>query len=176
MSNTPAGNDPLFTDDMESATTATNWTATGLWHLATSSACASPGFASATKSYYFGQDAGCTYNTSKTVKGTLTSREIAGITATSKLRFQYLREVESGSSGSYDKTSVEVAVGSSTTWTKIWSKDSKDPSQKSWQSSGELSLAEYAGKTIKVRFNFDSVDSYDNAHIGWMIDDVVVTP
>lgn len=176
VSNTPAGNEPLFSDDMESAATATNWTATGLWHLATQSTCANPGFASGTKSFYFGQDAGCSYNTSKTVKGTLTSKEIAGITATSKLAFQYLRDVESTSSGSYDKTSVEIAVGSSSTWKKIWSKDCKDASSKSWQSSGELSLAEYAGKTIKIRFNFDSVDSYDNNHVGWMVDDVVVTP
>ncbi len=176
VSNTPVGTQPLFSDDMESAATATNWTATGLWHLAASSTCATPGFASASKAFYFGQDTGCTYNTSKTVKGTLTSRAISGITASSKLVFQYLREVEKSTSGSYDKTSVEVAVGASTTFKKIWSKDSKDASQKSWQSSGELSLAEFAGKTIRIRFNFDSVDSYDNAHIGWLIDDVVVTP
>jgi hypothetical protein len=176
VSNTPVGTEPLFSDDMESAQTAGNWTATGLWHLAANSTCATPGFASGANAFYFGQDAGCSYDTKKAVKGTLTSRAIAGVTATSKLSFQFLRDVEKASSGSYDKTSVEVAVGASTTFKKLWSKDCKDASQKSWQSSGELSLAEYAGKSIRIRFNFDSVDSYDNAHIGWLIDDVVVTP
>lgn len=52
---------------------------------------------------------------------------------------------------------------------------SKDASAKAWTSSGALSLAEYAGKSIQLRFSFDSVDNYENSHVGWMIDDVVVS-
>jgi len=169
---TPTGN--LLEDTMESG--SSNWTATGLWHLAKSSTCAPPGYASAVTAWYFGQDAKCNYQGGGTVKGTLTSRVVTGVSATSRLSFRLFREVESGSSGSYDRTSVEVAVDGSTSWKKIWSKDSKAPSVKSWESSGDLSLAELAGKSVRVRFNFDSVDGQDNAHVGWLIDDVVITP
>jgi hypothetical protein len=164
----------LFSDDMESG--SGNWTATGLWHLAQSGTCASPAYGSAVSAWYFGQDSGCNFKGSGAVKGTLTSRDISGVTASSKLSFKFLREVESTSSGSYDKTSVEVSGDGGSTWKALWSKDSSDSSAKAWKSSGDLSLAEFAGKTIQVRFSFDSVDDYANEFIGWMIDDVRVTP
>jgi Zn-dependent metalloprotease len=46
----------LFFDDMESG--VGEWTATGLWHQIPSSSCISPGYSSATTSWYYGQDAG----------------------------------------------------------------------------------------------------------------------
>jgi hypothetical protein len=168
------GGGDLFVDDMESTTTSSNWTATGLWHLAKDGTCASPAYASATSAWYFGQDASCSYKTSGAAKGTLTSKTIAGVVAASKLSFKYYREVESGASGSYDKTTVEVAVDGSSSWKKLWSKDSTEASTKAW-TSAEISLADYAGKSVRVRFSFDSVDDYDNEHVGWMIDDVRVT-
>jgi hypothetical protein len=173
VSNGGGGGD-LFVDDMESSTTTSNWTATGLWHLAKNGTCANPAYASATSAWYFGQDASCNYKTSGAAKGTLTSKTIAGVTATSKLSFKFYREVESGGSGSFDKTAVEAATDGSTSWKKLWSKDSTESSTKAW-TSAEISLADYAGKSIRVRFNFDSVDNYDNEHVGWMIDDVRVT-
>jgi hypothetical protein len=41
--------------------------------------------------------------------------------------------------------------------------------------SGAVSLSAYAGKSIQLRFTFDSKDSYANAYTGWLLDDVVVT-
>jgi hypothetical protein len=163
----------LFSDDMESG--SGNWTATGQWHLAQNGSCASPAYGSAVSAWYFGKDSGCTFKDSGAVKGTLTSRDITGVTASSKLSFKFLREVESTSSGSYDKTVVEVSGDGGTTWKTVWSKSSKDSSAKAWKSSGDLSLAELAGQTVKVRFSFDSVDDYANDFVGWMIDDVRVT-
>ena len=161
----------LFYDDMESG--ATGWTATGLWHLSQGSTCASPGSSSGHGAWYFGQDSGCNYKASGTAKGSLTSASIGGVTASSKLSFQYYRDVESSTSGSYDKTLVEVSSDGST-WKTLWSKDSGDTSSKAWKSSGELSLAEFAGKSIQIRFTFDSVDDYANEQVGWMVDDVRV--
>jgi len=165
------GNADLFFDDMENG--GAGWTASGQWHLAQGSTCASPGSSSGSGAWYFGQDSGCSYKASGAVKGTLTSPSISGVTASSKLSFRFWREVESASSGSYDKTVVEVSSDGSS-WKTLWSKDSKDSSAKSWQSSGELSLAEHAGKTIQIRFTFDSVDGYANDNVGWLIDDVRV--
>jgi hypothetical protein len=44
-----------------------------------------------------------------------------------------------------------------------------------WTSSGNLSLAAFAGDTIRLRFTFNTVDSAANTFTGWFIDDVKVT-
>ncbi|MCC6750934.1 MAG: hypothetical protein IT371_24980 [Deltaproteobacteria bacterium] len=167
------GGGDLFFDNLDGSTSG--WTATGLWHLAAGSTCASPGYASATKAWYFGNDASCTYKASGAAKGMLTSPAIDGVTEGSKLSFQYYRVVEQASDGAYDKTEVQVAVDGSSSWQSLWSKDSKSTSYRSWKASGDLSLAAFAGKRIRVRFVFDSVDDYSNDYVGWLIDDIRVT-
>jgi len=168
------GGADLFSDDMESG--SSSWTATGFWHLAQSSSCASPAYASATSAWYFGQASTCNYKSSAAVKGTLTSVAINAVSASSKLSFKFYRDVESHSGGGYDKTAVEVSEDGSGSWKSVWSRDCKDASAKAWKSSGDISLAAWAGKSIKIRFSFDSVDNYGNDTVGWMIDDVKVTP
>jgi hypothetical protein len=163
----------LFFDDMEGG--AGGWTATGLWHRTQSGTCASPAHASPVSAWYFGQDATCDFKTGAAVKGSLTSKAVAGVTATSKLSFKFFREVEKHSSGSYDGTRVEVAEAGTSDWTEVWSKTCQDGSAKAWKSAGPLDLSAWAGKTIQLRFVFDSKDSYANNFIGWMIDDVRVT-
>lgn len=44
-----------------------------------------------------------------------------------------------------------------------------------WQSSGNISLAAFAGDTIRLRFSFNTVASRSNGYLGWFIDDVQVT-
>ena len=163
----------LFFDDMESGTG--NWTATGLWHLAQSGSCATPAYASAVGAWYFGQDSGCNYDTSSATTGTLTSVAVNAVTASSRLSFKHFRQVESASTGSYDKTLAQVSPDGGTTWKTVWSRDSKDSSSTTWDSV-DLSLAEFAGKTVQLRFSFDSVDDYANDQVGWLVDDVRVTP
>lgn len=157
----------------EFETGATGWTATGLWHLANNSTCASPGYSSPTRAFYYGNDSTCTFNTGATNTGTLTSPPISGIDATSALSFDYRRGVESYS-GNYDRTFVEV-IRSNGTATTVWSLNSSNPSVASWQSSGNISLSAFAGDTIRLRFTFNTVDSAANAFLGWFIDDVQVT-
>jgi hypothetical protein len=154
---------------------SSGWTATGLWHQAQSSGCVSPAYASPVTAWYFGQASSCNYATGSTTSGSLTSSTISGISASSQLSFKYLREVESLSYGSYDETRVEVAAAGSDEWQVVWSKSCKDASAKAWKDSGALSLAAFAGQSIRVRFAFDSKDNYENNHLGWMIDDVRVT-
>lgn len=159
----------LFSDDFEGATP---WTFTGLWHAAASSACASPGYASPIRALYYGRDATCTYDTGARTTGTATSPAITGIASTTTLRFKHYRKVESAT-GSYDVTAVAVVVGA--TATTVWSQSSANASSSAWGDSATISLAAYAGKTIQLRFSFDSKDSYANAFAGWFVDDVIVT-
>jgi extracellular elastinolytic metalloproteinase len=154
-------------------TGATGWTGTGLWHLVNNSTCASPGYSSATRAFYYGQDSTCNYSTGATNTGTLTSPAISGITSSSALSFNYFRRVESFS-GSYDRTTVDVIRSNGTTAT-VFNLDSRNPSGTTWTSSGNISLSAYAGDTIRLRFTFNTVDGVANNFTGWFIDDVKVS-
>jgi len=161
-----------FFDDLEGDTSG--WTASGLWHLANDTACVSPGYNSATHSFYYGQEASCDYDTGGTNSGTLTTPGITGLATGSNaatLSFYYWREVESYN-GAYDKTFVEVSYDGGSNWTTVWYKDSSDSSLAAWTFvSVDLSPS---SDTALVRFTFDSVDSVSNNFVGWLIDDVTV--
>ena len=159
----------LFRESFEGTT---SWSPTGLWHKATSSTCASPGYSSAVSAMYFGIDSQCNYSNGATVTGTITSPMITGVVSTSSLKFKYMRQVESAS-GTYDVTSVEVVSG--TTTSTVWTRSSANASTTAWTDSGAISLSAFAGKSIQLRFRFDSKDSSYNTYKGWFVDDVVVT-
>ncbi len=160
-------------DDFEGS--VAGWSATGLWHLATNSTCASPqnGFSSPVRAFYYGQDSTCNYATGAANSGSLTSPQISGITGSSTLTFDYYRQVELYTAGSFDRTEVDVIHSGGTD--VVFALDSGDASSSTWQSSGAISLAAYAGDTIQVRFRFNTVDNVSNNFDGWFIDDVVVT-
>jgi hypothetical protein len=160
-----------LSDDFEGDTSG--WSTSGLWHKTADSACASPGYSSPVNAFYYGQDSTCTYDTGGATTGTLTSPPISGITASSTLTFDYYREVESYTGGSYDQTEVEVVTGSGST--TVFSLDSTDASAGAWVSSGAIDLSAFAGQQIQIRFRFDSVDGVSNGFTGWLVDDVVVT-
>jgi tetratricopeptide (TPR) repeat protein len=162
-----------FDEDFEVSAGA--WFTSGLWHLARSSSCASPGYASPDSAMYYGQDTDCDYATGSRTSGDLISPEISGITSESTLSFSYLREVENEPAFEVDKTTVAAQIVGTTTWTNLWSRSSTDPSQASWTTSGAISLAAFAGETIRFRFRFDSDDDFANRFTGWLIDDVAVT-
>jgi hypothetical protein len=164
------GNRAGLSDDLEGS--VSGWTTSGLWHLTNNSACASPGYSSATHAFYYGQDATCDYSTGAATSGTLTSPVILGVSASSTLSFDYYRVVESFS-GDYDRTSVDVVTESGRT--TVFSLNSSNASTAAWVSSGSISLAAFAGQAITLEFKFDSVDSVSNTFTGWFIDDVVVT-
>ena len=72
-----------------------------------------------------------------------------------------------------DRTRVEIVTAGGAT--VVFALSSQDPSTSSWVSSGAISLAQFAGQSIQVRFVFDTVDGFKNNKIGWLVDDVVVT-
>ncbi|HWN71516.1 MAG TPA: M14 family zinc carboxypeptidase, partial [Haliangium sp.] len=119
---TPA---PVFEANFDSG--AAGWTTSGLWHLVTSSTCASPesGASSPPNAMYYGQNATCNYDVGVTTSGNLTSPVITGVTSGSVLSFNYFRRVESSAAG-YDVTAVDVLAG--TTVTTVFSRNSTNPS------------------------------------------------
>ncbi|NOZ79559.1 MAG: PQQ-binding-like beta-propeller repeat protein [Acidobacteria bacterium] len=169
-----AGN-TTWTEDFESG--STGWTASGgLWHEVNSTGCVSPPATSGTHAWYYGQDSSCDYDTGATTTGTLTSPTISGVTSSSLLSFEYWRQVESYSSGGYDITKVDVSYDGGTTWNQVWYKDCADASGAAWTASGDIALSPPSSPSdMIIRFTFDSVDSYYNTYVGWLIDDVSVT-
>jgi subtilisin len=147
------------------------WSASGLWHLANDTPCVSPGYKSATHSFYYGKESSCNYDTGKRNSGTLTSPSVSGLGSSATLSFWYWREVESYN-GAYDKTYVQVSYNGGSTWSTVWYKDAKDASEKEW-TFASISLTT-GGSVMKVRFVFDTVDGVTNKFRGWLIDDIKV--
>lgn len=161
-----------LTDDFENG--SAQWTADGLWHSVASSACAAPddGFSSPVTSFYYGQDAGCTYDTGAANSGNLLSRPIFGINSTSTLTFDYWRGVESFA-GSFDVTQVDVIAGGTTT--TVFALDSNTASAMDWISVPPIDLSAFDGQAIQLRFRFNTGDGQANNFVGWFVDDVAVT-
>ncbi len=164
------GNGMDFLEDFEGDTSG--WTTSGLWHKTADSACASPGYWSPINAFYFGQEVGCNYETGSAASGFLTSPSFGGLSPDATLSFQYYRDVESFD-GDLDRTTVEVVAPSGTV--TVFALNSATPSSSSWVNGGDISLREYTGETIQLRFGFDSIDGASNDFIGWFIDNVTVT-
>ncbi|WP_428265745.1 M36 family metallopeptidase [Haliangium sp.] len=151
------------------------WDATGLWHQTFDSTCTAPepGHTSPTGAFYYGQDGTCDYATGGATSGSLTSPLIAGINDASILSFNFYREVESFS-GDFDVTSVDIVTEDGTA-TTVFRRTSRNTSANTWLSSPEISLGQFSGQNIRVRFTFDSGDGSFNTFVGWLIDDLRVT-
>jgi hypothetical protein len=165
---------PLFTDDAESG--SGGWTATGFWHLTSSSPCAAPdpAYVSPTSAWYYGQDSTCNYDTgTSSNSGTLTSPVIPGIDASTFMNVQVWRMVEFFVDAiGADKLTLEVSDDGFATSTVFISEDGTVPSY-SWRSS-TFSLGAFAGGAIQMRFTFDTLDRVQNAFPGIFIDDIEV--
>lgn len=158
-----------WTDDMEGG--LDGWTASGLWHQVTApSSCGVAPYSGATQ-WYYGDDGSCTYDVGAGTTGSLTSPSLVLSADASVLRFRHQFETESFD-GPFDRCIVEIDDGSG--WTELEAWDSSEPNIVTWEEA-LIDLAAYAGKTVRIRFRFDSVDGLFNAHRGWNIDDVTVT-
>lgn len=149
-------------------------------------------------SYIGGQSSTDTPNSGGTsdtysYKGYLTSPSIslAGYSVAT-LSFWTWWEIESRSTSStgttFDVMEVEVSDDGASTWTKLArlnpDYNSPDTVNIPYSSGGfnkagkwikyQYDLTAYAGKTIKIRFFFDTFDANSNGFRGWLIDDVSV--
>ena len=148
----------------------------GLWRLSTGRGTQSghsPG-----ASFYFGQGegpgGGGNYNGGNRA-GTITSEPIAlpnipGLA----LAFNYVLQTEGN--GSFDVASVQVSNNGGATFTTIASSATPAslPLSGVWRNAS-FSLGAFAGQTVLIRFNFDTVDNIQNNFEGWYVNDVQVT-
>ncbi len=143
---------------------ATDWTLSGLWHPTT---CVKN-----SPSYSLGYNkAGCPtdFNTgSRTMGDAVTPPIVLGSGSTPHLTWNSWHETETG--GAYDKKIVSVSTNDGATWTQVWQETG---TQSTWNAR-DVDLSAYAGQTIRVRFQFDSIDSAINTGDGWYVDDVSV--
>jgi hypothetical protein len=154
-----------WSDNMEGG--LGGWTtpgATNMWDQTYGNSAASQGQIS----WYYGQDGSNNYNNS-TNSGALVSPSITIPVDgnTYYLRFWYLYQTESAWKH-WDTRKVQVSVNGGTFTDLLQLFD--DP-MNTWLQSRALSLAAYAGKSIQVRFLFNTVDNYYNSFKGWYIDD-----
>ena len=87
------------------------------------------------------------------------------------LRFWYLYETE-GPWEHWDQRWVQLSVDGDPFTNLVQLKD--DPPDY-WLESPAISLANYAGSTIRVRFHFETLDAALNDFKGWYIDDFSIT-
>ena len=133
----------------------------GLWHLSIGHG--TENGHSAADSFYYGknenQDGGGTYSTgNKANNGTITSPEIAlPPDREAWLDFNYILETE-GSTG-WDYAWLQIDDGSG--WTTLATYNGVAESSV-WTAADQVDLAAYRGKTVELRWYFDTVDKFEN--------------
>jgi len=151
---------------------ADGWTLTGLWRV--DDACATPpslpnylGYHRATACDYDVLNQRSFGDAEFTVD--LTSAVAAA------LAFEHWWETETTPTlVAFDQMMVQANVAGS--WTTIQSWDSRAPNPAGWQGV-HLVLDAFAGKVVKLRFRFDSVNQENNLGRGWYVDNVrVIAP
>lgn len=189
----------------QNAMETAGWLCSSLWHLTTETACSgfTPNptpFPSSTHAAHFCGTSGTYAGPAFMPLGSLSPKQRAQraqavpmaaqaksygelitpdihVTAQTQvdLCFHYFREVEYYPEGSYDKTYVQVQFDGGG-WETVWSLDSKTPSEKAWTEAGPITISVPAGASaMRVKFVFDSVDSYGNDYLGWLIDDISIS-
>lgn len=150
-----------------------NWTIEGddgsggpaLWHPSQHR------FNSGTSAFYYGKPDTLDYDTGGPNRSAITSVPIdLSDVAGANLSFQHFLRKEDVPN--YDVTKVQVSVDDGVSWEDVY--------VPTYSTEGEgfqkvdVSLSAYAGKVIRLRFNFDTVDHAHNNYEGWVIDDVLV--
>lgn len=142
------------------------WTTTGPFHRSERWS-ASPSWA-----FWMGDEGRDSYDLGGRVEATLTSPvvDLTGATYPAVL-WEQLLDVEAGTSRDHAVLEVATEAGGYRDWTEVWWRSSV-----SYQRNlAEANLASYAGKRVRIRFRFDSVDGSENAGQGWFVDDVWFT-
>lgn len=149
---------------------AQNWVAADLWHQTTLD--------------YGGRNTGAWFYNNEHIPGEssdiadsnvgggdLTSPPISIPATGYYLRFDYFYHTESFYQH-WDQRRVQISVDGAS-FEDIY-QPYLDPAQV-WLSSPAINLSAYAGKTIRLRFHFDIVDSFNNGgYLGWIVDNVSI--
>jgi hypothetical protein len=141
------------------------WTASGLWHVATSCSPSGTACAGASAAYY-GQDSGCTFNTGVTNTGTLSSPSISlpAVPPGGQISLSFCSALLTENLGGYDL--AEVLVNGNPVATA--------PEGGAW-TTVTADLTSFAGQSVTVAFRFDTVDSVNNSFRGWHVDNLQIS-
>jgi hypothetical protein len=112
------------------------------------------------------------YDNGKANSGYLTSPAISlPTTGTYYLRFYYQYETEDAEKN-WDQRWLQISVDGGA-FANIYQL-SDDPAN-FWLRAPVISLAQYAGRTIRIRFYFATLDEIFNQYKGWLIDDFTIS-
>lgn len=76
--------------------------------------------------------------------------------------------------GNFDVMRVQVSSNGGSTWTTVATWNSSDPNPSVYLSE-RIDVSSFISSNFRVRFHFDSQDSFANDFLGWYVDDVEVT-
>jgi subtilisin family serine protease len=173
-------------DKMENG--ANGWVASGLWHQSFLRSY------SPVTSWYYGREDTRNYDTGSSNSGTLTSPIISLTTAQHPLLiYKEWREVEDFPiPGAPDADQVQIGTAGNK-WDTVFasglstsidtfnfqarfpvSLDTRSTLTTPQWVSRAIDLSDYVGKTIQIRFAFDTLDDLFNNFEGWYVDDVIV--
>lgn len=153
-----------FVEDFEGS--GLKWeSVNGLWHVA-SPGSLYPNSHSGSNSMWYGQELTGNYDVGDN-SGWMISTPFT-VPTNGRLKFWSWEQVES-SSGQYDTRKVYISVDGGG-WVPLY--QSLDNSA-AWHEV-DLDLAQFAGRTAKLIFEFRSVDGAANAFRGWYLDDISV--
>ncbi len=153
-----------YSDDFEIANGG--WTRSGQWHQINDSSRAHSGV----QSWWYGQDTTGTFDNGTANSGDLTSPPLEIDAPGYQLRFWYRYQTE-GQEIHWDQRWVQISVDGGVFQNVIQLSDDQPDY---WLQSAPLDLSQYAGKTIRIRFHFASLDEAFNNFNGWLIDDVEI--
>ncbi|MBN2384781.1 FG-GAP repeat protein [bacterium] len=161
----PFGTYSIFYDDMESGTNG--WTSSGLWHQEAASC--EPFYRSTTTSWYFGDSVAtppCSYETGVRETGLLNTPTISA-DFYSQLYYWQRRETEAVSNFDLSYIQVSEDGGAFTDIDQIFNvKNAWEPDR--------VDISSHSNHDLALGFFFDTVDTYGNEYLGWMLDNIEV--
>lgn len=167
----------LFHEDFEAG--LTGWTTETLWHLQEATDPCSPiaaPFPSGSRCAWFGSQVWCGIADTDLwggpwFDGFLTQNGAIDLPATARtIRLSLRTKSEGEDDGFWDRRSVEIEVDGAGPWLRI----GEVFSSTSWQES-LCDLTPWAGRSVRLRLEFWTGDSWSNDGFGWFVDDVTVT-
>lgn len=138
------------------------WTASGLWNVTTSCA-VSPACGSGSFAYY-GNVSNCNYATGNAPNSGVLSAPSLTLPTTGTISLSYCSNFETENFQSFDlgRVTVNGAAVDTLVQTPAWETRTVD-------------LTAFAGQTVTLAFEFDTVDGQFNNFHGWQIDNVHIT-
>ncbi|MCD4655103.1 right-handed parallel beta-helix repeat-containing protein [bacterium] len=147
------------------------WSATGLWHVVDTGSgnpCAKAH--DGTKSFWYGLDETCNYDTGTWNSGELISPPLL---LAENITFNFWSWEEVGPHSFFgfgDNRIVYISEDDGQTWDLVFLHESNTTD---WEQHS-IDIEAWAYKTVRIKFVFDTIDEFENDYPGWYIDDIMI--